>query len=345
LPSESIAILDENGNAVVSYGYDAWGAPLWCTGELAETLGKVQPFRYRGYVFDEETGLYYLRSRYYNWDTVRFISCDSILATDASTISKSAFVYCANSPMCAIDSDGALPEWLTGIIAVAAAAVTVVAVVAAAPAAICAATFGLTLAGVGSGTAAAIATIGGYVAATVATTAAIDSAVDVVTGYSPIRDGLLQGEHDEIYEGYLYAGAFFTAGILTLSAMSPDACFVGETPVKVVDGYKEIDRISVGDLVWSENQYTGSICLDYVKHVFVKTTNVLVYLSVDDEIITTTPDHPFYVSDIGWIPARNLSVGCVLRTWDNTSCILRNITYKEFKDAITVYNLEVVNVY
>ena len=34
----------------------AWGAPLWCTGELAETLGKVQPFRYRGYVFDEETG-------------------------------------------------------------------------------------------------------------------------------------------------------------------------------------------------------------------------------------------------------------------------------------------------
>ena len=306
MPSESIAILDENGNAVVSYGYDAWGAPLWCTGELAETLGKVQPFRYRGYVFDEETGLYYLRSRYYNWDTVRFISCDSILATDASTISKSAFVYCANSPMCAIDSDGALPEWLTGIIAVAAAAVTVVAVVAAAP-------------------------------------AAIDSAVDVVTGYSPIRDGLLQGEHDELYEGYLYAGAFFTAGILTLSAMSPDACFVGETPVKVVDGYKEIDRISVGDLVWSENQYTGSICLDYVKHLFVKTTNVLVYLSVDDEIITTTPDHPFYVSDIGWIPARNLSVGCVLRTWDNTSCILRNITYKEFKDAITVYNLEVVN--
>ena len=66
LQGDVVAILDENGNAVVSYGYDAWGAPLWCTGELAETLGKVQPFRYRGYVFDEETGLYYLRSRYYN---------------------------------------------------------------------------------------------------------------------------------------------------------------------------------------------------------------------------------------------------------------------------------------
>ena len=48
LQGDIVAILDENGNAVVSYGYDAWGAPLWCTGELAETLGTVQPFRYRG---------------------------------------------------------------------------------------------------------------------------------------------------------------------------------------------------------------------------------------------------------------------------------------------------------
>ena len=56
LAGRVIAILDADGNVVVSYIYDAWGAPLWCTGELAETLGKVQPFRYRGYVFDEETG-------------------------------------------------------------------------------------------------------------------------------------------------------------------------------------------------------------------------------------------------------------------------------------------------
>ena len=72
-----VAIMDENGNAVVSYGYDAWGAPLWCTGELAETLGKVQPFRYRGYVFDEETGFYYVSSRYYDPEIGRFISPDT----------------------------------------------------------------------------------------------------------------------------------------------------------------------------------------------------------------------------------------------------------------------------
>ena len=77
LQGDIVAILDEDGNTVVSYGYDAWGAPLWCTGELAETLGKVQPFRYRGYVFDEETGFYYVSSRYYDPEIGRFISPDT----------------------------------------------------------------------------------------------------------------------------------------------------------------------------------------------------------------------------------------------------------------------------
>ena len=99
LQGDIVAILDENGNMVVSYGYDAWGAPLWCTGELAETLGKVQPFRYRGYVFDEETGLYYLRSRYYNPQWGRFVNADTIVANNL-------FLYCLNSPNVQIDSSG-----------------------------------------------------------------------------------------------------------------------------------------------------------------------------------------------------------------------------------------------
>ena len=100
LQGDVVAILDENGNAVVSYGYDAWGAPLWCTGELAETLGKVQPFRYRGYVFDEETGLYYLRSRYYNPGWGRFVNADGAI------IQKNLFAYCSNGPIVGYDPSG-----------------------------------------------------------------------------------------------------------------------------------------------------------------------------------------------------------------------------------------------
>ena len=100
LQGDIVAILDENGNTTVSYGYDAWGAPLWCTGELAETLGKVQPFRYRGYVFDEETGLYYLRSRYYNPRWGRFVNADGAI------IQKNLFAYCSNGPIVGYDPSG-----------------------------------------------------------------------------------------------------------------------------------------------------------------------------------------------------------------------------------------------
>ena len=106
LQGDIVAILDENGNTVVSYGYDAWGAPLWCTGELAETLGKVQPFRYRGYVFDEETGLYYLRSRYYNPQWGRFVNADSLIVSE-NAISQNLFRYCKNSPISRKDTNGA----------------------------------------------------------------------------------------------------------------------------------------------------------------------------------------------------------------------------------------------
>ena len=106
LQGDILAILDENGNTVVSYGYDAWGAPLWCTGELAETLGKVQPFRYRGYVFDEETGLYYLRSRYYNPRWGRFANADAEIAVEAKLWDAKLFLYCANNPVRYTDDGG-----------------------------------------------------------------------------------------------------------------------------------------------------------------------------------------------------------------------------------------------
>ena len=110
LQGDIVAILDENGNAVVSYGYDAWGAPLWCTGELAETLGKVQPFRYRGYVFDEETGLYYLRSRYYNPQCGRFVNADAHMSFSKKNTAYNLYSYCNNSVTTQKDIYGTDPE-------------------------------------------------------------------------------------------------------------------------------------------------------------------------------------------------------------------------------------------
>ena len=87
---------------MVKYTYDAWGKPLSTTGSLASTLGTVQPFRYRGYVYDVETGLYYLRSRYYNPEWCRFVSTDTLLNCNL-------FSYAFQNPIFYCDSNGYEP--------------------------------------------------------------------------------------------------------------------------------------------------------------------------------------------------------------------------------------------
>ena len=61
-----MGLVDCNGNVVVEYTYDAWGNILSTTGSLASTVGVENPYRYKGYRYDSESGLYYLQSRYYN---------------------------------------------------------------------------------------------------------------------------------------------------------------------------------------------------------------------------------------------------------------------------------------
>ena len=114
LQGDVVALIDANGTQVVEYGYDAWGYPISKTGSLAATIGTLNPFRYRGYVYDEETGLYYLRSRYYNPEWKRFISADAILEKGTGVLGTNAFVYCYNSPVRTVDSNGLEAIALTG---------------------------------------------------------------------------------------------------------------------------------------------------------------------------------------------------------------------------------------
>ena len=104
LQGDIVAILDSNGAAVVQYKYDAWGKQISKTGSMASTLGTLQPFRYRGYVYDEETGLYYLRSRYYNPACCHFINMDAILLNGLLVSNQQA--YCCNNPVLHSDSNG-----------------------------------------------------------------------------------------------------------------------------------------------------------------------------------------------------------------------------------------------
>ena len=91
---------------MVAYTYDAWGNILSTTGSMADSLGYTNPFRYRGYFYDTETGLYYLQSRYYNPETGRFINADGYVTTGQGLTSNNMFAYCGNNPVFRTDKNG-----------------------------------------------------------------------------------------------------------------------------------------------------------------------------------------------------------------------------------------------
>ena len=91
---------------VVEYIYDAWGKLISTTGTLATTLGADNPFRYRGYYYDTETGLYYLTTRYYDPEVCRFISADVYMSTGQGVIGGNMWAYCGNNPVNRYDIDG-----------------------------------------------------------------------------------------------------------------------------------------------------------------------------------------------------------------------------------------------
>ena len=101
-------ILDQNGNLVVQYTYDAWGKVLSTTGSLASTVGATNPMRYRDYYLDSETGYYYLQSRYYNPDICRFINADEpvYIGVSSATLICNSFAYCINNPINSLDITG-----------------------------------------------------------------------------------------------------------------------------------------------------------------------------------------------------------------------------------------------
>lgn len=106
LQGDVLHIVNNAGTAVVSYTYDPYGKVLSATGTLAE----VNPLRYRGYVYDSETGFYYLQSRYYDPTICRFINADSYVSTGQGFLGHNMFSYCRNNPASRKDTLGTTDE-------------------------------------------------------------------------------------------------------------------------------------------------------------------------------------------------------------------------------------------
>ena len=117
LQGDIVAITDNTGATVVTYTYDAWGNILTTTDGSTTTLGTLNPLRYRRYVYDEETGLYYVSSRYYDPEIGRFINADGLISTGQGFVGNNMFAYCLNNPVMRYDPDGEIGLFTIGIIA------------------------------------------------------------------------------------------------------------------------------------------------------------------------------------------------------------------------------------
>ena len=105
MQGDIIHICDQAGNIVASYHYDAWGVTT-LSDAPATIAYSINPFRYRGYYFDVETGLYYLNSRYYDPVTGRFLNADKYVGANGDINSYNLYAYCSNNPVMYIDPSG-----------------------------------------------------------------------------------------------------------------------------------------------------------------------------------------------------------------------------------------------
>ena len=221
-----IGLVDKSGTQVVTYIYDSWGKLL--PDSTTSTLASMNPFRYRGYCYDEETGFYYVSSRYYDPEIGRWINADipETLTADFENFAQyNLFAYCFNNPVNLSDETGAWPSWATklaigvGAIVIGAAVVAATAATGGAAAAFVGAAFaGLKSAAVSGAIGAAVGAGISAVSHRVSTgswsgagKAAIDGAVDgFASGF--MTGGIMAGGSQILSSGFKVAA---NAGVPT----------------------------------------------------------------------------------------------------------------------------------
>ena len=126
-----MAIANSAGTIYARYEYDAYGRVVSVTdgngndvSSQPNHIANVNPIRYRGYYYDTESGLYYLKSRYYDPVTCRFINADGYISTGQGLLSTNMFAYCGNNPVNRKDPTGQF--WITALIVTAVVAVCTV---------------------------------------------------------------------------------------------------------------------------------------------------------------------------------------------------------------------------
>ena len=315
--------------SVATYEYDAWGN-VSGSGKLAE----INPLRYRGYYYDNETGFYYLQSRYYDPANRRFINADTYSSTDpGDAIGCNMFAYCGNNPVMRNDYSGdAWWHWVVATVAVVGLAVASVVTCGGAAAA------AMTATALISGTCTTVPA-----AATIITGAALGAGVayagSVVSAASSVKSTEEFAEYGKSALISTVAGAVVGAVAGAINAAT--SCFVAGTPVLTEDGDKPIEDVTVGDYVWAWDEATGTTELKQVVETYVNETSELTHIFVNGEEIVATPTHPFYCPVKGWTDAAHLRAGDILVLVNGEYVVVEKIQHELLENPVKVYNFQV----
>ena len=316
--------------SVATYEYDAWGNIVSSSGRLAE----INPLRYRGYYYDNETGFYYLQSRYYDPANRRFINADTYSSTDpGDAIGCNMFAYCGNNPVMRNDYSGdAWWHWVVATVAVVGLAVASVVTCGGAAAA------AMTATALISGTCTTVPA-----AATIITGAALGAGVayagSVVSAASSVKSTEEFAEYGKSALISTTAGAVVGAVAGAINAAT--SCFVAGTPVLTEDGDKPIEDVTVGDYVWAWDEATGTTELKQVVETYVNETSELTHIFVNGEEIVATPTHPFYCPVKGWTDAAHLRAGDILVLVNGEYVVVEKIQHELLENPVKVYNFQV----
>ena len=110
LQGDIVGIYTTGGTKVVTYNYDAWGKMVsYSVASGYTSVYTYNPFRYRGYYYDVETGFYYLQSRYYDPATGSFLNADGYVNANGDLQGFNMYAYCSNNPIMYVDYTGDIP--------------------------------------------------------------------------------------------------------------------------------------------------------------------------------------------------------------------------------------------
>ena len=126
-------------------------------------------------------------------------------------------------------------------------------------------------------------------------------------------------------------------------AVKNGACFVAGTLISTHNGLIPIEKILAGDMVYSFNQDTEKVSLKVVEESFIRESSKLVHVTVGNEIITATPEHPFYVAQKGFKNAVDLRAGDVLLTVNGEYVVVEQIKHEILESPMKVYNFRVAD--